>query len=68
MEGRVFPVWASSKVHDFEFFGLDAQTDVRESLLKNGKGVLKSICVDGKRRGRGEKNAIVNVGQGRDTT
>ena len=51
MEGGVFPVWASCKVHDFELFGLDAQADVCESLLKDKEGVLKPGCVDGKRGG-----------------
>ena len=68
VEVYLIPVWASSKVHDFELFGLDAQTDVRESLLKDGKGILKPSCVDGKRGGRGEKNAVVNISQGRDST
>ena len=38
-------------MHDFELFGLDAQTDVHESLLEDGKGILKPSCVDGKRGG-----------------
>ena len=67
MEGGVFLVWTSCKMHDFELFGLDAQANVRESLLKDREGVLEPGCVDGKRGGQGEKNAIVNICQGRDS-
>ena len=67
MEGGIFLVWTSCKVHDFKLFGLGAQANVPECLLKEGEGALEPGCVDRKRGRRGKKNAVINVHQSGDS-
>ena len=67
MERGSFPVWISCKVHDFKLFGLDAQANVPECLLKEGEGALEPGCVDRKRGRQGIKNAVINVHQSGDS-
>ena len=47
-------------MHDFKLFGLDAEADVHECLLKE-VGILEPGCVDRKRGRQGKENTIIYV-------